>query len=66
MRAKHGLEPDRTTILVSAGGFGVGPVEPLVQPSSSSSTRPSSWRSAGGARSSSGGSRSSPRPVLEA
>ena len=27
MRAKHGLEPDRTTILVSAGGFGVGPIE---------------------------------------
>jgi hypothetical protein len=25
MRAKHGLAPDRTTILVSAGGFGVGP-----------------------------------------
>ena len=30
MRAKHGLAPDRTTILVSAGGFGVGPVESLV------------------------------------
>jgi processive 1,2-diacylglycerol beta-glucosyltransferase len=30
MRAKHGLAPDRTTILVSAGGFGVGPVEALV------------------------------------
>jgi processive 1,2-diacylglycerol beta-glucosyltransferase len=30
MRAKHGLAPDRTTILLSAGGFGVGPVESLV------------------------------------
>ena len=30
MREKHGLDPDRTTILVSAGGFGVGPVERLV------------------------------------
>ena len=27
MRAKYGLEPDLTTILVSAGGFGVGPIE---------------------------------------
>jgi len=31
MRAKYGLENDRTTILVSAGGFGVGPVEHLMQ-----------------------------------
>jgi processive 1,2-diacylglycerol beta-glucosyltransferase len=30
MRLKHGLAPDRTTILLSAGGFGVGSVEPLV------------------------------------
>jgi processive 1,2-diacylglycerol beta-glucosyltransferase len=30
MRLRHGLAPDRTTILVSAGGFGVGPVEALV------------------------------------
>jgi len=30
MRAKHGLEPDRTTILLSAGGFGVGSVEALI------------------------------------
>jgi processive 1,2-diacylglycerol beta-glucosyltransferase len=30
MRAKHGLAPDRTTILVSAGGFGVGPVDALI------------------------------------
>jgi processive 1,2-diacylglycerol beta-glucosyltransferase len=30
MRAKHGLALDRTTILVSAGGFGVGPVEALI------------------------------------
>jgi processive 1,2-diacylglycerol beta-glucosyltransferase len=30
VRAKHDLVPDRTTILVSAGGFGVGPVEALV------------------------------------
>jgi processive 1,2-diacylglycerol beta-glucosyltransferase len=26
MREKHGLAPDRMTILVSAGGFGVGPI----------------------------------------
>lgn len=31
MRAKHGLQGDTTTILVSAGGFGVGPVEHLLQ-----------------------------------
>jgi processive 1,2-diacylglycerol beta-glucosyltransferase len=30
MRIKHGLEPDRTTILVSAGGFGVGPIEKVM------------------------------------
>jgi processive 1,2-diacylglycerol beta-glucosyltransferase len=30
MRRKHGLREDRTTILVSAGGFGVGPVENLI------------------------------------
>ena len=30
MRAKHGLEPDRTTILLSAGGFGVGSVDALI------------------------------------
>jgi len=30
MRVKHGLEPERTTILLSAGGFGVGSVEPLI------------------------------------
>jgi processive 1,2-diacylglycerol beta-glucosyltransferase len=30
MRTKHGLAPDLTTILVSAGGFGVGPVEALI------------------------------------
>lgn len=30
MRHKHGLKPDRTTILVSAGGFGVGSVEHLM------------------------------------
>jgi processive 1,2-diacylglycerol beta-glucosyltransferase len=29
MRRKHGLAPDKTTILVSAGGFGVGRVEDL-------------------------------------
>jgi processive 1,2-diacylglycerol beta-glucosyltransferase len=29
MRLKHGLAPDKTTILVSAGGFGVGKVEDL-------------------------------------
>src|SRR5690349_6314372 len=30
MRAKHGLAADRTTILLSAGGFGVGSVEALM------------------------------------
>ena len=30
MRKKHGLESDRVTILLSAGGFGVGSVEPLI------------------------------------
>ena len=31
VRLQFGLDPDMTTILVSAGGFGVGPVESLVQ-----------------------------------
>src|SRR5215470_7670041 len=30
MRAKHGLAPDRTTILLSSGGFGVGSVDALI------------------------------------
>jgi processive 1,2-diacylglycerol beta-glucosyltransferase len=30
MRRKHGLDEDRLTILVSAGGFGVGPVGHLI------------------------------------
>jgi len=30
MRIKHGLDPDKTTILVSAGGFGVGPIQHIV------------------------------------
>jgi processive 1,2-diacylglycerol beta-glucosyltransferase len=30
MRLKHGLDQDRTTILLSAGGFGVGSVDSLV------------------------------------
>ena len=30
MRAKHRLAPDRTTILLSAGGFGVGSVDALI------------------------------------
>src|SRR5213594_3429503 len=30
MRLKHGLASDRTTILLSAGGFGVGPLELLI------------------------------------
>jgi processive 1,2-diacylglycerol beta-glucosyltransferase len=30
MRRKHGLAPDRTTILLSAGGFGVGSIDALV------------------------------------
>ncbi len=31
MRRKHSLDPDRFTILVSAGGFGVGPVGHMMQ-----------------------------------
>lgn len=31
MRLQYGLEPSLTTILVSTGGFGVGPVEQLLQ-----------------------------------
>lgn len=31
MRAKLGLLPNRKTILVSAGGFGVGPIERLIE-----------------------------------
>lgn len=31
MRAKYGLHPDRPTILVSAGGFGVGPIEHMMK-----------------------------------
>jgi processive 1,2-diacylglycerol beta-glucosyltransferase len=31
MRRKHGLEEEIFTILVSAGGFGVGPVEHIIQ-----------------------------------
>lgn len=31
MRARHGLLQDRVTILISAGGFGVGPVERLIE-----------------------------------
>jgi processive 1,2-diacylglycerol beta-glucosyltransferase len=31
MRRKHGLEEDRFTILVSAEGFGVGPVEHIIE-----------------------------------
>lgn len=30
MRVKYGLDPHRTTILISAGGFGVGPIERLM------------------------------------
>ena len=30
MREKHGLRRDRTTILISAGGFGVGPIQNMV------------------------------------
>ncbi|MGA2517353.1 MAG: glycosyltransferase [Thermodesulfobacteriota bacterium] len=30
-RIKLGLDPDKTTLLVSAGGYGVGPVESLVR-----------------------------------
>jgi processive 1,2-diacylglycerol beta-glucosyltransferase len=30
MRQKHGLDLDKTTILISAGGFGVGPIQNLV------------------------------------
>lgn len=31
MRVKHGLEPALPTILLSAGGFGVGPIDKMVQ-----------------------------------
>ncbi|HZS49177.1 MAG TPA: glycosyltransferase [Blastocatellia bacterium] len=31
MRSRHGLKPDLTTILLSAGGLGVGPIEPLIK-----------------------------------
>jgi processive 1,2-diacylglycerol beta-glucosyltransferase len=31
MRLKHGVEADRFTILVSAGGFGVGPVAHIIE-----------------------------------
>jgi len=31
MRLKYGLDPNKTTILISAGGFGVGPVELLLK-----------------------------------
>lgn len=31
LRAKHGLEPGRPLVLVSCGGFGVGPIEQLVE-----------------------------------
>src|SRR5215203_5408789 len=31
MRAKHGLKPEVTTVLVSAGGFGVGPIEHMLE-----------------------------------
>lgn len=31
MRAKHGLRQDVTTILLSAGGFGVGPMEHIIK-----------------------------------
>jgi processive 1,2-diacylglycerol beta-glucosyltransferase len=30
MRARHGLKQNRTTILLSAGGFGVGPIEHIL------------------------------------
>jgi processive 1,2-diacylglycerol beta-glucosyltransferase len=30
MRARHGLRPDEPTLLISAGGFGVGPIEHLM------------------------------------
>src|SRR6266850_7823000 len=30
MRLKHGLAPDRTTILLSSGGFGVGSIDALI------------------------------------
>ncbi|MFL6208329.1 MAG: MGDG synthase family glycosyltransferase [Pyrinomonadaceae bacterium] len=31
MRAKHGLQPERATLLISAGGFGVGSVEHIIE-----------------------------------
>lgn len=30
LRRKHGLKSDRTTILISAGGFGIGPIDELI------------------------------------
>ncbi len=39
MRRKLGLDPDRLTILVSAGGFGVGKIEPLLRALSELQTR---------------------------
>jgi processive 1,2-diacylglycerol beta-glucosyltransferase len=31
MRQKHGLQPGQTTLLVSTGGFGVGPIQDLIR-----------------------------------
>lgn len=31
MRVKHGLSPDRAVVLISAGGFGMGPIEEVIQ-----------------------------------
>lgn len=31
MRVKHGLQPERATLLISAGGFGVGSVEHIIE-----------------------------------
>ena len=50
MRRKHGLEEDRFTILVSAGGFGVGPVGHLMKALSRLEHRPRWSPSAAGTR----------------
>lgn len=39
MRSKHGLDADRFTIIVSAGGFGVGKIEPLLRSLAEMKTR---------------------------
>jgi processive 1,2-diacylglycerol beta-glucosyltransferase len=51
MRRKLGLATDRTTVLLSAGGFGVGPIEHALTNLSTSPTPRRSSSCAGGMRS---------------